>query len=86
MADQKPEGLRNGIRVFPVRPNAGSVTPELVKILAEGVDELQWPRFEVKAKTCGFRSGVDVRRLNQVNDELEMEGFQRKLQAEIGQS
>jgi hypothetical protein len=44
------------------------------------------PRFEVKAKACGFRSGVDVRRLNQVNDELEIEDFQRKLQAETGQS
>jgi hypothetical protein len=44
------------------------------------------PRFEVKAKACGFRSGVDVRRLNQVNDELEIEDFQRKLRAEPGQS
>ena len=43
------------------------------------------PRFVVKAKACGFRSGVDVRRLNQVNDELEMEDFQRKLRAETGQ-
>jgi hypothetical protein len=33
------------------------------------------PRFELKAKACGFRSGVDVRRLNQVNDQLEIEGF-----------
>ncbi len=37
------------------------------------------PRFEVKPKACGFRSGVDVLRLNQLNDELEMEGFERKL-------
>jgi ribbon-helix-helix CopG family protein len=38
------------------------------------------PRFEVKPKACGFRSGVDVLRLNQLNDELEMEDFERKLQ------
>ncbi len=37
------------------------------------------PRFEVKAKARGFRAGVDVLRLNQLNDELEMEDFQRKL-------
>jgi hypothetical protein len=35
--------------------------------------------FKVIPKTCGFRSGVDVLRLNQLNDELEGEGFQRKL-------
>jgi hypothetical protein len=40
------------------------------------------PRFEVKAKARGFRGGVDVLRLNQLNDELEMEDFQRKLAAE----
>ncbi|HSU82768.1 MAG TPA: CopG family transcriptional regulator [Thermoanaerobaculia bacterium] len=39
------------------------------------------PRFEVKAKARGFRAGVDVLRLNQLNDELEMEDFQRKLAA-----
>ena len=30
------------------------------------------PRFEVKPKACGFRPGVDVLRLNQLNDELEL--------------
>ena len=39
------------------------------------------PKFEVKPKACGFRSGIDVLRLNQLNDELEMEDFQRKLSA-----
>jgi methanogenic corrinoid protein MtbC1 len=39
------------------------------------------PGFEVKAAARGFRSGVDVLRLNQLNDELEMEDFQRKLAA-----
>jgi hypothetical protein len=37
------------------------------------------PRFKVIPKACGFRSGVDVLHLNQLNDELEMEDFQRKL-------
>ena len=30
--------VRNGIRLFPVRPDAGPVTPELVRSLAEDVD------------------------------------------------
>lgn len=37
------------------------------------------PRFKVTPKACGFQSGVDVLRLNQLNDELEMEELQRKL-------
>jgi plasmid stability protein len=40
------------------------------------------PRFEVMPKACGFRRGVDVLHLNQLNDELEMEDFQRKRSAE----
>lgn len=31
------------------------------------------PPFRVVPKACGFRSGVDVLRLNQLNDELESE-------------
>ena len=37
------------------------------------------PRFEVTPKACGFRSGVDVLHLNQLNDRLEMEELQEKL-------
>jgi plasmid stability protein len=37
------------------------------------------PRFEVEAKARGFRSGVDVLKLNQLNDELEAEELQRRL-------
>jgi hypothetical protein len=37
------------------------------------------PRFVVKPKAREFRSGVDVLRLNQLSDELEIEDFQRKL-------
>lgn len=37
------------------------------------------PKFEVKPKACGFQTGVDVLRLNQLNDQLETEDFQRKL-------
>jgi hypothetical protein len=36
------------------------------------------PRFEVRAKACGFRSGIDIRHLNRLSDELEMESFERK--------
>ena len=34
----QPAATRNGIRLFPVRPDAGPVTPEVVKTLAEDVD------------------------------------------------
>jgi len=37
------------------------------------------PKFKVTPIACGFRSGVDVLHLNQLNDDLEMEDFQRKL-------
>ncbi len=32
------------------------------------------PPFRVAPRAAGFRTGVDVRRLNQLNDELESEG------------
>jgi len=38
LAPARPAVTRNGIRLFPVRPDAGPVTPELVKKLAEDVD------------------------------------------------
>ncbi len=37
------------------------------------------PPFRVTPKAAGFRTGVDVLRLNQLNDELEGEGFLRDL-------
>ena len=36
-------------------------------------------RFEVVPKACGFRAGIDILRLNQLSDELELEDCQRKL-------
>lgn len=49
--------------------------------LAEGdKPESPLPPFRVEAKACGFRAGVDVFRLNQLNDELETEDFRRELQ------
>jgi Ribbon-helix-helix protein, copG family. len=44
----------------------------------------QLPRFEVMPKACGFRTGVDLLRLNQLSDEIEIEDFQRKLTATAG--
>lgn len=41
--------------------------------------EVALPPFRVEARARGFRAGVDVYRLNQVNDELEIEDFQREL-------
>jgi hypothetical protein len=37
------------------------------------------PKFKVLPRACGFSSGVNVLHLNQLNDDLEMEDFQRKL-------
>jgi hypothetical protein len=37
------------------------------------------PPFRVTPKACGFRSGVDLLRLNQLNDELESEEVLREL-------
>lgn len=36
-------------------------------------------RFVVKPRACGFRAGIDPRKLNQLADELENEDFQRDL-------
>jgi hypothetical protein len=38
LAPTEPAAIRNGIRLFSVRPDSGPVTPELVKTLAEEVD------------------------------------------------
>lgn len=37
------------------------------------------PPFQVTPKAAGFRTGVDVLRLNQLNDELESEAFLGRL-------
>jgi hypothetical protein len=41
--------------------------------------EPRLPPFVVEPKACGFRPGIDPRRLNRLADELEMEDFQRTL-------
>ena len=38
LAPAQPAAIRNGIRLFPVRPDSSPVTPELVKTLSEDVD------------------------------------------------
>lgn len=37
------------------------------------------PPFVVEPKACGFRVGVDPRKLNRLLDELEIEDLQREL-------
>jgi hypothetical protein len=37
------------------------------------------PKFVVKSKACGFQPGIDVLRLNQLNDELGMEELRLKV-------
>lgn len=42
--------------------------------LASGdVPARQGPRFRVKPKACGFRAGLDLTKLNQLVDELEID-------------
>ncbi len=41
--------------------------------------EPRLPGFEVEPKACGFRAGVDPRKLHQLLDDLEMEDFNRKV-------
>ncbi len=36
------------------------------------------PRFVVEPKACGFRAGVDPRKLHQLLDDLEMEDFNQE--------
>lgn len=38
LSSAQPAAMRNGIRLFPVRPAARPVTPEIIKVLAEDVD------------------------------------------------
>lgn len=38
LAPAQPPATRNGIRLFPVRPDAAAVTPEIIKTLAEDID------------------------------------------------
>ena len=41
------------------------------------------PPFRVRPKACGFRSGIDLLKLNQLHDELALEDFQEKLAEEL---
>jgi hypothetical protein len=68
------------------RRSGSSFKKVVNELLREGLGRGEKPsaqlsRFKVKPRACGFRSGVDVLRLNQLNDELEVEDFQRKLTA-----
>ncbi len=44
-----------------------------------GKPEPSLPRFVVEPKACGFRAGVDLRKLNQLVDDLEMEDLSQEL-------
>lgn len=37
------------------------------------------PPFEVRPKACGFRAGIDLGKLNQLVDELELERFSERV-------
>jgi hypothetical protein len=61
------------------------VNEALRRGLQGGKLAVRFPRFKVEPKACGFRSGVDPLRLNQLNDEMEIEELQRKLATGAGQ-
>jgi hypothetical protein len=43
------------------------------------------PRFQVEARSCGFRPGVDIYRLNRLSDEIETEDLERKLSSRVAE-
>lgn len=56
------------------------VNEALRRGLARGDKPLdRLPPFEVQPVACGFRAGVDVVKLNQLADELELEDFGEEL-------
>ena len=58
------------------------VNTTLRKGLIQGAKPVsRLPAFKVIAKTRGFRTGVDLLRLNQLYDELEIEDSQRTMEA-----
>jgi len=61
-----------------------SVVNKALRRGLSGKPAVRLSRFKVEPKACGFRSGVDPLRLNQLNDELVMEELQRKLAAGTG--
>jgi hypothetical protein len=61
------------------------VNKALRKGLSGNKPAARLPKFKVEPKACGFQSGVNPLRLNQLNDELEMEVLQRKLATGIGE-
>jgi hypothetical protein len=42
------------------------------------------PKFRVRPKPLGFRAGVDLLKLNQLSDQLEVEDFERELVRDLG--
>ena len=43
------------------------------------------PPFTVRPRKCGFRSGIDPARLNQLYDEMELEEAARRAELEVNE-
>ena len=42
------------------------------------------PPFQVKPRACGFRAGIDIGKLNQLVDDLEIEAFGERVVRDAG--
>lgn len=53
--------------------------------LSAGPKPGEGPRpFQVKPKACGFRAGIDIGKLNQLVDDLEIEAFGERIVRDAG--
>jgi hypothetical protein len=70
LAKRLKELARQGRRSFK------EVTNEVIRRgLSAGVPQVEGERpFQVEPKACGFKPGVDPLKLNQIYDDLEIEG------------
>lgn len=60
------------------KPFKQVVNETLRRGMSPATEAPQRPRFKVVPHQSGFKPGIDPLRLNQLNDELEVEEFQRK--------
>lgn len=56
------------------------VTNELLQLGLDTQERIEATRkpFKVKAKSCGFRSGIDTEKLNQILDDAMLEDYSRE--------
>lgn len=81
VARELREAARSSGRSFKEVVNAA-----LRRGLASGDMPARRPgRFTVEPRSCGFRAGVDVYKLNRLSDEIETEDLERKLSSRVAE-